>query len=110
MFKVAAIIGLLLVTFSAGAALTHYTGGDSAPSTAIPQLERIALQKTISAIAALSDEADMVPVITHVNDPCQEDEVLYWVEPGVRDCVAVDTLCSEQRRKEPPMGSRQLPS
>ena len=100
MFRFAAIVGLVLVAFAAGAAITHYTGNDSAPSTAIPQLERIALQKTISAIAALSDEADMVPVITHANDPCQEDEVLYWVEPGVRDCVAVDTLCSEKEGED----------
>ena len=55
--------------------------------------ERMAIQKTLSTLHQLSDEVDMVPVITHANDPCQEDEALWWVEPGRRDCVAIDTIC-----------------
>jgi hypothetical protein len=33
------------------------------------------------------------PLVGHENDPCQEDEVLWWAEPDVRICQPVDEIC-----------------
>ena len=59
----------------------------------LTHIEQVALQRILGALHQLSDERDMVPAITHANDPCQEDEALWWLEPGRRNCVAIDTIC-----------------